>query len=118
MGISHPGRLELGSEGDEEEHGGALHPVDQEIEQLERGRICPVHVLVQGQHRPAPCEAQHLIDQLLQRPLLLPMRAYVERRVARICLERQQGREQRGDRGDIIGRGLITELVEQRLRLL
>jgi hypothetical protein len=104
MGIVRPGRLELGPEGDEDEHGGALHPVDQQIEQLERGRICPVHVLVQDEDGPARCEAQDLIDQLLERPLLLPMRAHVEQRVACIGLERQQWREQRGHCGDIIGR--------------
>jgi len=62
------------------------------------------------------CEAQDLIDQHLERPLLLPMRAHVERRIARTGLERQQCCEQRGHHADIIARERKQrlELVEPR----
>ena len=116
MGVARPGRHELGPEGDEHEHWGALHPVDDEIQQLQRGRICPMHVLVQGQDRPVRREAEELIDQHLERPLLLPMRAHVQRRIAFVRRERQQRREQRGHRAHIIGRQRKQrlELVEPR----
>ena len=72
-----------------------------------------MHVLVQGQHGPARREAEELIDQHLERPLLLPMRAHVQRRIAIVRLDRQQRREQRGHRAPIIGRK-----GEQRLELV
>ena len=46
-----PGRGELGPERDDRKHRQALHPLDHPANQLECGRVGPVQVLVEGQHR-------------------------------------------------------------------
>ena len=48
-----------------------------QAQQLERGRIDPVHVLVQREHRLPRRQPRELLDQRLQRPPLLHLRRQV-----------------------------------------
>ena len=79
VGVAAPGRHELGPEGDQHQDRQALHPLDQQTERCQRGRIDPVHVFVQGEHRLPRREALDLLDQDLERPLRLALRAEVGR---------------------------------------
>ena len=51
-----PGRLELGPEGDDEQHGQARHPLDDAIQQLQRGRVDPVDIFKDHQDWLLPSE--------------------------------------------------------------
>ena len=93
-----------GRQGDEHEHGQGLHAIDHQLQQFQRRRIGPMHVLVQGQHRPVRSQSRQLIDQRLERALLLLLRAQLQRRIAVAGRNRQQCGEQRRRPGDIIGR--------------
>ena len=70
--LAGPGRAELRPEGDQQQHRQALDALDHQAEQLQRGRVDPVHVLV-APAAPAARAARpvELVDQRLQRPLLL-----------------------------------------------
>ena len=56
-GCAGPRRAELRPEGDDREHRQALDALDRQAEQLLRGRVDPVHVLVGEQHRLLPPRA-------------------------------------------------------------
>jgi hypothetical protein len=62
-------------------------------QQLERGRVAPVRILKQHQHRLPRRQPLDLCHQRPQRLLLLPLRRQVERRVAFTLWDRQQHRE-------------------------
>ena len=68
-----PGRGEVGAEGQQHQHPLARDPPDEPVEQLQRGRVGPVQIFEDGQHRLPAGEAGHLLDQDLDRrlPLLL-----------------------------------------------
>ncbi len=57
-----PGRVEFRPEGDQQQHRQTPDPLDREIEQFERGRIGPMCILEQHQHRLSPCKAFDLIQ--------------------------------------------------------
>ena len=118
VGEADPGRPELGPEGDQHEHPRARDAVDDQVEQLERGRVAPVHVLVQRQHRLPRREPLELREQRREGPLLAPLRAQRQRRVAAAGRDRQQVRQQGRHRPDIVGREREQrlELVELPLR--
>jgi hypothetical protein len=80
--VAAPGRHELGSESDQHQDGEALDALDQQTQRFQRGRIDPVHVFVQGEHRLPRGQALDLLDQDLERALRLALRARVGRRVA------------------------------------
>ena len=45
MRLPDPGRLKLGAEGDDQQHWHARHPLDEQVEQLARAGVDPVHIL-------------------------------------------------------------------------
>ena len=98
-----PGRDELRPEGDHDQHGQVLHPVDRQPEQLQGGRVGPVRVLQHGQDQPLRGQARELVDQGLERQPLAPLRRQGERRVASLGRDRQQVGQQRRDRPDVRG---------------
>ena len=63
VGQALPGRLEFRPEGDQQQHRQTPDPLDREIEQFERGRIGPMCVLEQHQHRLLLRQTFHLIEQ-------------------------------------------------------
>src|SRR3954468_8401709 len=80
--VPRPWRDELRPERDHRQHRQALYPINHPTQQLERGRIGPVHVLVQRQHRLARCQACELVEQHLESPLFLLLWAELRERVA------------------------------------
>nr|WP_307959287.1 hypothetical protein [Sinorhizobium medicae] len=112
MRMAHPGWQKLGAKCDEHQHRRTLHAFNNKIQQFQQGRICPMHIFVHSEDRLMRRESNELIDQYIQRPLLLPVRAQLQRLIATVRRNRQQRREQRGRVGDIVGR-----LREQRLEL-
>jgi hypothetical protein len=107
-----PGRLELGAEGDQEQRGQALHPLDHQVQQLARGRVDPVDVLVDHQHRPLPGQELELPEQRLGCPLLPPPWREIEGWVPAGGRDRQQIGQERHIVDGRRGRR------EQRLQLL
>jgi hypothetical protein len=80
--VAAPGRHELGSESDQHQNREALDALDQQTQRFQRGRIDPVHVFIYGEHRLPRRKAPDLLDQDLERPLRLALRAQVGRRIA------------------------------------
>ena len=77
------------------EHRQMLDALDGQAEQVLRGRIAPVHVLVGEQHRLCRREPVQLIDQRFQRQLLPSLRGEVKGWIAIVCRQAEQGRDQR-----------------------
>jgi hypothetical protein len=71
-----------------------LYPVDHLLQQLERRRVAPLHVFVHRQHRLARRQASEVVDQGLERTLLLLLWTEFDRRVAVSGGNRQQGSDQ------------------------
>ena len=80
--LAGPGRLELGAERHDQQHRQAADPLDDEVEQLARGRVDPMRVLEDHDHRLLARQAFELPDQRLQCPFLLALRTEVRQRVA------------------------------------
>jgi hypothetical protein len=49
--LAGPGRLELGAERHDQQDGKAANTIDEEVEQLARGRVDPMRVLEDHDHR-------------------------------------------------------------------
>jgi len=60
-----PGRLELGSERDDQQHWQTADPLDGEVEKLARGRVDPMGVLENHHHRLPVRQPLELPDQRL-----------------------------------------------------
>ena len=71
------------------------HPLDRQIEQLERGGIRPVRVLEQEQDRLLSGETLELIEQCRERPAALLRGAERQRRIPLAERDRQQRRKKR-----------------------
>jgi hypothetical protein len=97
-------RREAGPSGYHDEHGRRGDPLQHQLDQLERGRVDPVRVLDQQQHRAVPSQAEKLVDQSLQRPGSPLLRCQVERAVARGPVDLQQRREHRRHRANLVDR--------------
>ena len=95
VGAAGPGRIELGPKRDQHQDGQTLDVLDHDIEQLERGRVDPVHVLVDREHRLTGRQPLELVRQHAQRPLLLQLWCEVERRIACADRKSQESRHQR-----------------------
>ena len=79
MWLARPRRAELRPERDNEEYAKTLDALDCQRQQLLRGGIDPVHVLVRQEHwllHRKPCEP---VLQRLEQQLLLTLRRQVER---------------------------------------
>ena len=93
--VPRPAGNELRPEGDNHEHREPLYLVDSSAEQFEGGRIGPVDVLVDGEHR-LPCrQAFDLLQKSLKRSLLLLVRAELQWPVSLARWDRQQVRDKR-----------------------
>ena len=78
LGAAAPGRLKLGTKGDRQQHRQMPHPVDGQIQELARGRVDPVGVLEDHQHRPVPRLGFELAEQCLEQFLAFALQAEVE----------------------------------------
>ncbi len=90
-----PARNELRPEGDDDQNRELLHFVNGPVEEFEHGRVCPVNILVDGEQR-LPCrQALYLLQESLERSLLLLVWAKCEWRVSlprRDCQEVRKNR--------------------------
>ena len=77
-----PARLEFGASGDDDEDRPVLHPVDQEVDHLTRGRVDPVQILERDHQRHFARKAEEVIDQRRDGRILLLLRRQLERRIA------------------------------------
>ncbi len=109
--LSGPGRLELGAERCDQQHRQARDPLDGKVEHLARGRIDPMHILEDHQYRLPPRQRLELAQQRRQCPLLLALRAEVERREALAAGKRQH----LGDQRRVVAR--FRPVAEQHLQL-
>jgi hypothetical protein len=102
-----PGRVEPGPERDDHHHRSPTHPFDYAVQQLQRGRVGPVRVVVQDQHRAAGGQAVELVEQRPEGPLLACLRGQlVLARVTAGVGDAEQFREQRGV---VVGRSLARQ---------
>jgi hypothetical protein len=103
----------LRPEGDDRQDTQRWHLIHEQIEQLLRGGVAPVHVLVHHQHgltRSQPFDVRH---QRMKRLLFALLRGEVQRRVAVASRNRQQLSQQ----GDGLAK-VMDPLREQRLKLI
>jgi hypothetical protein len=108
---SDPGRLELGAVGCDQQHRQACDLLDRKFDRLVRGRIEPMQVLKDHQDRLPPRQRLELPQQRRQCPLLLALRAQVERREALAAGKRQHF----GDQRDV---ARLRSVGEQHLQLV
>jgi hypothetical protein len=80
--LAGPRRLELETKRHDQQHWQAADPLDSEVEQLARGRVDPMRVLENDEHRLPARQTFELADQRLQGLLLLALRTEVRQRVA------------------------------------
>jgi hypothetical protein len=111
MRLADPDRLELGPVGGDEQYRQVRDSFDREIEQLARGWIDPMQVLKDHQYRLPPRQRLELPQQRRQCPLLLALRAEVERREALAAGKRQH----LGDQREVAG---VRPVAEQGLELV
>ena len=109
--LADPGRLELGPVGRDQQHRQARDLLDRKVEHLARGRIDPMHILEDHQYRLPPRQRLELAQQCRQCPLLLALRAEVERREALAAGKRQR----LGDQREVVR---LRPVAEQRLKLV
>jgi hypothetical protein len=81
MGSANPGRRELGAKGDEQQDGQAPRLLDHKVEQLTRGRVDPMNILEDHQHRLPLRGGRELPEQRFERFLLLPLWRKIQRRL-------------------------------------
>jgi hypothetical protein len=86
-----PGRLVFRPEGEERQYRQGADALDGQIEHFERGRIGPVGVLEQHQHRLLPRQCFELVEQGRQGQAALLRGTQCERRIALAGRDRQQG---------------------------
>ena len=108
-----PGRDEIGPESQQQEDRLALRRGDEAADQVERGRVGPVQVFHHQQHRCGAGKGGDLFEQHQQGLFQLPLRAHVERRIARLDRQIEHGAQQR----DGLGEG-ARGLAEDRLQLV
>jgi hypothetical protein len=85
--LAGPGRLKLGPEGGDQQHGKALDLLSGEIKQLAGAWVSPMQILKDHQYGMLASQTGELPQQGLERFLLLPLRREVESRIASV--ERQ-----------------------------
>ena len=93
--LADPRGLELRPVGCDQQHRQVGDRLDSEVEQLARGRIDPMQVLEDHQYGLPPRQRLELPQQRRQCPLLLALRAEVERRKALTAGKRQRLGDQR-----------------------
>jgi hypothetical protein len=99
--LADPGHLELRAERHYQQHAQAAHALDGEVEQFARGRVDPMRVLENHDHRLLARQAHELVEERFQCPFLLALRTEAGQRVVFRTWQRQQI----GDEGDVfVGR--------------
>ena len=93
--IAAPGRREVGPKDHHQQDRQALDPIDDLLEQLDRGGVDPMRVLEDHQHRIAAGEPGQLIEQGGEHLGAVLLRREVERRIAALGRDRQERRQQR-----------------------
>jgi len=83
--LANPGWLELGAKRHDQQNRQAANALDSKVEQLARGRVDPMHVLKDHQHRLPVRQALELPDQRLQCPLLLALWAEIRQWMSLRC---------------------------------
>ena len=97
MRAADPRRGEFRAKGDHQQRAQAGQPIDEPAEHVERGRVDPVRILQQRQHRRVFRQPREQRDQRRNRSLLLLRRGHFQRRVSPLVGYRQQGSEERRD---------------------
>src|SRR5262245_56524266 len=95
----------LGPEGNQQEHRSRPDRLDETIRRFQRGRIDPMCVLDYEEDRLSARKSQNLTGQSFDREVFLPSRRQVQRRIASVRWNRQQGRIKGG-----INHNLWTDL--------
>src|SRR6266404_4749995 len=90
-----PGRRELWPEGDDQQGPEGGHPVDDEVQQVERGGVDPVHILEHHQYGPTRRQSLELGQEGPKRILLALLWREAERWIAIADRHGQQVRDQR-----------------------
>jgi hypothetical protein len=103
--------LELGAVGCDQQHRQLGDLLDRKVEQLVRSRIDPMQILEDHQYRLLPRQHLELPQQRRQCPLLLALRAEVERREALAAGKGQH----LGDQREV---ARFRPIAEQRLQLV
>src|SRR5215468_8713750 len=98
-----PGRRELRPEGEDHQHPQREYPIDEEVEDLARGGIAPVHVLPYHQHRLTRRKSLDLRQLGVKRLLLALLWSEVQGRIAVAGRDREQVRQQGDGLTEIIG---------------
>ena len=80
--LAGPGRLELGPERHDQQYRQAADAIDGQVEQFARGRVDPMRVLENHQHRLLARQTFELADQRFQCLFLFPLRTEVRQRMA------------------------------------
>ena len=89
--VARPRRRELRPVGDQQQHRQISNVIDDEVEQLVRGWIHPMHVLENDERRPIAGQSSKLCDQRFQRFLSASLRTDIGYWVSPFCRDRQQG---------------------------
>jgi len=79
--LAGPGHLELGAERHDKQYRQAAHALNRKVEQLARGRVNPMGVFEDHDHRLLARQTFELPDQRFECPLLLPLGTEVRQRV-------------------------------------
>ena len=109
-----PARRKLRPVGEHDQQRNVPDPVDQEVDDVEGGRIGPMDVLEQHHRRLPPGDGRRRVDESAQRLVLEFPRRHRDRPVALLARDR----EHRGDEPDVIARPAVFaddqrfELVE------
>src|SRR6516162_1856968 len=109
--LADPRWLELGPVGCDQQHRQARDLLDSKVEHLARSRIDPMQIFEDHQYRLPPRQRLELSEQRRQCPLLLALRAEVERREALAAGKRQH----LGDQREV---ARFRPVAEQRLQLV
>ena len=95
VGAVFPRRLELRAERHHGQHGGGRCLLDQQVQQLQRGRVGPVHVLPYHQQRPFLGHVHQPVHQVLVGKAFLPLRQRAHLALSLMHGNGQQRGEQR-----------------------
>ena len=95
MAVASPWVLELRPTSHQQHHAPLADRLDHRFDQLTRGRVDPVGIFHQHQHRSAPRQGGELIRQSTQGPHLAQFRSHRQSRVAVSGRDRQQIGKQR-----------------------
>ena len=103
-----PGRVKMGTTGEQHQEGGRRRLVKHETKQFQGRRIGPVEVFYNEQHRVLFGLFQEDRDKSFQRFVSLPLRGYIERRVTIFRYRKRQQRRKQWY-GFLQGQSILAE---------